>query len=103
MQVQTHGKDIAVFGTNLSMQEPLIRAPALDAGCMFPEALQPWALMGYPGALGIDVEGMSGDMKGYHGRHRRKLSQRAGQDALQPGLWPQHDHYQSLAELAFRL
>ena len=87
LQVQTHGKDIAVFGTNLSMQEPLIRA-ALDAGCMFPEPCSPGPTMGYPGALGIDVEGMSGDMKAIMDAIEEEIIAKGGQDALQPGLWP---------------
>ncbi len=60
-QVAQHGKDIAVFSTNCSMQEPLIRA-ALETGCYFPEQCCPSPTHGYPGALGIEIpEEKAGD------------------------------------------
>lgn len=61
-QVAQHGKDIAVFGTNCGMQEPLIRA-CLDAGAIFPEQCCPSPTHGYPSALAIDVKGMAGNIK----------------------------------------
>ena len=102
LQVQTHGKDIAVFGTNLSMQEPLIRA-ALDAGCMFPEPCSPGPTMGYPGALGIDVEGMSGDMKAIMDAIEEEIIAKGGAGRF--ATWPvalNMTIIQSLAELAFQ-
>jgi hypothetical protein len=102
LQVQTHGKDIAVFGTNLSMQEPLIKA-ALEAGCMFPEPCSPGPTMGYPGALGIDVQGMSGDMKAIMDAIEEEIIAKGGAGRF--ATWPialNMTIIQSLAELAFQ-
>ncbi len=60
-QVEKYGKDICVFSTNCGMQEPLIKS-ALDTGAMFAEQCYPSPPHGYPGALGLDVAGMAGDV-----------------------------------------
>jgi len=60
-QVEKYGKDICVFSTNCGMQEPLIKS-ALDTGAMFAEQCCPSPTHGYPGALGLDVAGMAGDV-----------------------------------------
>jgi len=60
-QVEVHGKDIAIFGTNCAMQEPMIRA-ALQTGAIYCEQCCPSPTHGYPGALGIDVGPLAGDM-----------------------------------------
>lgn len=102
LQVRTHGKDIAVFGTNLSMQEPLIRA-ALETGCIFPEPCSPGPTMGYPGALGIDVQGMSGDMQAIMDAIEEEIIARGGAGRF--ATWPialNMTIIQSMAELAFQ-
>ena len=102
LQVKTHGKDIAVFGTNLAMQEPLIRA-ALDAGCLFPEQCSPGPTMGYPGALGIDVKGMSGDMNAIMNAIDEKIVEKGGAGRF--ASWPialNMTIIQSMTELAFQ-
>ncbi|MGE5560049.1 MAG: DUF3798 domain-containing protein [Chloroflexota bacterium] len=58
--VARYGKDTAFFSTNCGMQEPLIKA-TLEAGGIFPEQCCPSPTHGYPGALGIDVAGLSFD------------------------------------------
>ncbi len=61
-QVAQHGKDIALFATNCSMQEPLI-IKALETGAIFPEQCCPSPTHGYVGALGLAItEDMQGDM-----------------------------------------
>lgn len=60
-QVAKYGKDIAVFSTNCGMQEPLIKA-ALEQGAIFAEQCCPSPTHGYPNALGLDVQGIAGDM-----------------------------------------
>lgn len=60
-QVAQYGKDICVFSTNCGMQEPLIKA-ALQEGAIFAEQCCPSPTHGYPNALGLDVEGIAGDM-----------------------------------------
>lgn len=102
LQVKTHGKDIAVFGTNLAMQEPLIRA-ALDAGCIFPEQCSPGPTMGYPGALGIDVKGMAGDMNAILDAIEDKIVEKGGAGRF--ATWPialNMTIIQAMTELAFQ-
>ncbi|NLC14780.1 MAG: DUF3798 domain-containing protein, partial [Firmicutes bacterium] len=102
LQVQTHGKDIAVFGTNLSMQEPLIEA-ALQAGCLFPEPCSPGPTMGYPGALGIDVKGMEGDMKAIMDAIEKEIVAKGGAGRF--ATWPvalNMTIIQALTELAIQ-
>ncbi len=102
LQVKAHGKDIAVFGTNLAMQEPLIRA-ALEAGCIFPEQCSPGPTMGYPGALGIDVKGMAGDMNAIMDAIEEKIVEKGGAGRF--ATWPvalNMTIIQSLVELAFQ-
>ena len=102
LQVKTYGKDIAVFGTNLAMQEPLIRA-ALDSGCIFPEQCSPGPTMGYPGALGIDVKGMSGDMNAIMDAIEETVIERGGAGRF--ATWPvalNMTIIQALTELAFQ-
>ena len=60
-QVAQYGKDICVFSTNCGMQEPLIKA-ALQEGAIFAEQCCPSPTHGYPNALGLDVEGIAGDI-----------------------------------------
>ena len=60
-QVAKYGKNICLFSTNCGMQEPLIKS-ALDTGAMFAEQCCPSPTHGYPGALGLDVAGMAGDI-----------------------------------------
>ena len=69
-QLAAFGKDTAVFSTNCSMQEPLIRA-ALDGGAVFSEQCCPSPTHGYPGALGIHIHE---DMAGDFGKIREEIS-----------------------------
>lgn len=59
-QVAKYGKNIALFSTNCSMQEPLIIS-ALNLGAIFPEQCCPSPTHGYPGALGLAI---TDDIKG---------------------------------------
>lgn len=58
--VQKYGKDTAFFCTNDAHTEPLLRQLAKYGG-IFVEADIPSPLMGYPGALGIDLKNESGN------------------------------------------
>lgn len=60
-EVAKYGKNVCVFSTNCGMQEPLIKS-ALDTGAIFAEQCCPSPTHGYPGALGLDVKGMAGDV-----------------------------------------
>ena len=58
--VQKYGKETAFFCTNDAHTEPLLKQ-LLAFGGMFVEADLPSPLMGYPGALGIDLTAEAGN------------------------------------------
>jgi hypothetical protein len=58
--LEKYGKDTAFFCTNDAHVEPLVKRIA-ELGGFFPEASLPSPLMGYPGALGIDLSKEKGD------------------------------------------
>ncbi|HHX10915.1 MAG TPA: DUF3798 domain-containing protein [Firmicutes bacterium] len=84
-QVEQHGKDIAVFSTNCGMQEPLITA-ALETGAIFPEQCCPSPTHGYPGALGLDVSGIAGDMPKIVAAIEEKIVEKDGAGRF--ATWP---------------
>jgi len=53
-KVAEYGKDTALFGTNCSMMEPLIKQ-VVETGALFPVQCCPSPYHGYPGALGIEI------------------------------------------------
>jgi len=58
--IQKYGKDTAFFATNDGETEPLLKQ-LMKYGGLFVEADLPSPLMGYPGALGIDLKAEQGD------------------------------------------
>jgi hypothetical protein len=58
--IQTYGTNTVFFCTNDAHTEPLLKQ-LLAFGGMFVEADLPSPLMGYPGALGIDLSAEAGD------------------------------------------
>ncbi len=83
--VQKYGKDTALFSTNCSMQEPLIRA-ALDTGAIFPEQCCPSPTHGYPGALGIRIDAKNaGDFGKIREQIAKKIHERGYQGRF--GTW----------------
>lgn len=60
--VEKYGVDSAYFCTNDAHTEPLIKQ-LLEYGGYFIEADLPSPLMGYPGALGVDLTDASGDFE----------------------------------------
>jgi hypothetical protein len=58
--IQTYGKNSVFFCTNDAHTEPLLRQ-LLQYGGMFVEADLPSPLMGYPGALGLDLSAETGN------------------------------------------
>ena len=58
--VKKYGKNSAYFCTNDAHTEPLIKG-LLENGGYFIEADLPSPIMGYPGALDLDLTGMGGD------------------------------------------
>ncbi|GHU23190.1 hypothetical protein FACS1894164_07080 [Spirochaetia bacterium] len=60
--IEQYGKNAAFFCTNDAHTEPLLRQ-LLTYGGMFVEADLPSPLMGYPGALGLDLSNETGDFQ----------------------------------------
>jgi len=60
--IQKYGTDSAYFCTNDAHTEPLIKQ-LLEYGGYFIEADLPSPLMGYPGALGVDLSDAAGDFE----------------------------------------
>jgi len=60
--IEKYGKDSAYFCTNDAHTEPLLKQ-LLAYGGYFIEADLPSPLMGYPGALGLDLTGAGGDFE----------------------------------------
>lgn len=60
--IEKYGKDTAFYATNDAHTEPLIKKVA-DLGGIFVEPDTPSPLMGYPGALGVDLKAEAGDWK----------------------------------------
>jgi len=58
--IQKYGKETAFFCTNDGETEPLLKQ-LMKYGGLFVEADLPSPLMGYPGALGIDLKAEQGD------------------------------------------
>jgi Protein of unknown function (DUF3798) len=58
--VKRYGKDTAFYATNDAHTEPLIKQ-VVDHGGIFVEASLPSPLLGYPGALGIDLKAEKGN------------------------------------------
>jgi hypothetical protein len=58
--LEKYGKETAFFCTNDAHVEPLVKRVA-ELGGYFPEASLPSPLMGYPGALGIDLSKEKGN------------------------------------------
>ncbi|MCL2318674.1 MAG: DUF3798 domain-containing protein [Treponema sp.] len=58
--VATYGKKSAYFATNDAHTEPLIKQ-LMKYGGYFPEASLPAPIMGYPGALGVDLSAEKGN------------------------------------------
>lgn len=58
--VQKYGKNSSFYATNDAHTEPLIRQ-VVEFGGTFVEASLPSPLLGYPGALGIDLQKEKGD------------------------------------------
>lgn len=60
--IEKYGKDTAFFCTNDAHTEPLLKQLVAFGG-MFVEADLPSPLMGYPGALGLDLTAEKGDFQ----------------------------------------
>jgi len=82
--VKKYGKETAFFCTNDAHTEPLLKQ-LLQYGGMFVEADLPSPLMGYPGALGIDLSKEQGDFKAILDKVEKEIGAKGGAGRF--GTW----------------
>lgn len=82
--VEKYGKETAFFCTNDAHTEPLLKQ-LLQYGGLFVEADLPSPLMGYPGALGIDLTEQTGDFAAILTKVERSVMEKGGAGRF--GTW----------------
>lgn len=95
--VEKYGENAAYFCTNDAHTEPLLKQ-LLEYGGYFIEADLPSPLMGYPGALGIDLTAEAGDFDKILAKVESTISERGGADHF--GTWAYSYGYTTAAGLA---
>jgi len=101
--VEKYGKDTAFFCTNDAHTEPLLKQLLIYGG-MFVEADLPSPLMGYPGALGIDLSSAAGDFPKIMSTVEAEIVKKGGAGRF--GTWAFSYGYTTtagLGELAIRV
>jgi predicted small lipoprotein YifL len=88
--VDQYGKDAVYFTTNTALHEPIIQQ-CLNLGAMFLNQDDVSPLMGYPGALGIDLSAEAGDWGAIVNRIEEEVVNRGG--AARMGTWPSSQPY----------
>ncbi len=82
--VAKYGKDACFYATNDAHTEPLIRQ-VVEYGGIFVEASLPSPLLGYPGALGIDLKAEKGDFPAIMKKVEAAVVAKGGKGRL--GTW----------------
>lgn len=82
--VQTYGENTAFFCTNDAHTEPLLKQ-LIEYGGYFVEADLPSPLMGYPGALGIDLTAEQGDFQAILKKVEQTIVEKGGSGRF--GTW----------------
>lgn len=95
--VEKYGKNAAYFCTNDAHTEPLLKQ-LMEYGGYFIEADLPSPLMGYPGALGIDLTEEAGDFDKILAKVESTIVERGGADHF--GTWAYSYGYTTSAGLA---
>jgi hypothetical protein len=94
--LEKYGKDTAFFCTNDAHTEPLLKRIAEEGG-YFVEADLPSPLMGYPGALGIELSDVKGDWPAILKRVEEAVDAKGG--AKRMGTWAYSYGYTTTAAL----
>ncbi|GHS89899.1 hypothetical protein AGMMS49957_14160 [Synergistales bacterium] len=94
--LEKYGKDTAFFCTNDAQTEPLLKR-IVELGGYFPEASLPSPLMGYPGALGIDLSKEKGDWPAILSKVEKVIVDAGGSGRL--GTWAYSYSYTQSAGL----
>jgi len=84
--VQKYGKDTAFFATNDGETEPLIKQ-LIKYGGIFPEPNMQGPLLGYPGALGIDLKAEQGDWPAILKKIEQAVIDQGGSGRFGAGAW----------------
>lgn len=95
--VEKYGKQAAYFCTNDAHTEPLLKQ-LLTYGGYFIEADLPSPLMGYPGALGLDLTAEAGDFEKILAKVESAVCEKGGADHF--GTWAYSYGYTVSAGLA---
>lgn len=95
--LEKYGPDTAFFCTNDAHTEPLLKRVA-DMGGYFVEADLPSPLMGYPGALGIDLSAEKGDFPAILKKVEKAVIDKGGKGRM--GTWSYSYGYTNSAALA---
>ncbi|OON85343.1 hypothetical protein BXO88_12565 [Oribacterium sp. C9] len=95
--IEKYGKDSAYFCTNDAHTEPLLRG-LLENGGYFIEADLPSPLMGYPGALGLDLTEEAGDFEKILSKVESAIVEKGGEGRF--GTWAYSYGYTVSAGLA---
>ena len=95
--IEKYGKDTAFFCTNDAHTEPLLKRIA-ELGGYFVEADLPSPLMGYPGALGIDLSQEKGDWPAILKKVEEAVDKAGGKGRM--GTWAFSYGYTTTAALA---
>ena len=101
--LEKYGKDTAFFCTNDAHTEPLLKRIA-ELGGYFVEADLPSPLMGYPGALGIDLSQEKGDWTAILKKVEESVEKAGGKGRM--GTWAYsigYTHSTALAEFGKRV
>ncbi|MBR1566657.1 MAG: DUF3798 domain-containing protein [Oscillospiraceae bacterium] len=95
--VEQYGEHAAYFCTNDAHTEPLLKQLLAYGGC-FVEADLPSPLMGYPGALGLDLTDVAGDFPAILARVESAINEKGGAGRF--GTWAYSYGYTVSAGLA---
>ena len=95
--LEKYGNDAAFFATNDAQVEPMLKRIA-EIGGVFVEASLPSPVMGYPGALGIDLSEEKGDWAAIMKKVEDTIVAAGGKDRM--GTWAYSYGYTNSAALA---
>ena len=94
--IKTYGTNAAFFCTNDAHTEPLLRQ-LINYGGYFIEADLPSPLMGYPGALGVDLSAEAGDFPAILAKVENAIVEQGGANRF--GTWAYSYGYTTTAGL----
>jgi len=94
--IEKYGENTAFFCTNDAHTEPLLKQ-LIDFGGYFIEADLPSPLMGYPGALGIDLSAEQGDFPAILAKVEKTIEEKGGAGRF--GTWAYSYGYTTTAGL----